>query len=298
MNGHIFLDRLTISIPALYMWKKGYFSNSLSSPSLQEWIGMMRTDPLKIPKKGKIQEIPIDTTEGHFNPAIMCYQWKGPEYPTMIFHHGNNEKPFDFSRGAKNIFPGIFYPEITSKNINILLIRAAFHDKKLKDYMEHIRHLKYFTGMLMASVCVVEMAVKALKKRGSEPILLSGISLGAWVTNLHRSYFNSLDSYIPVLGGTALDLLFTRSAYRKMTGRKARNIPLYLHEKLNFEHDFAKVKSNNCYPLLGRYDQYIQYEKQILGYGNIPVKVIPKGHLTAIMQPREIKQHLIEHLPV
>ena len=298
MNGHSFLDRFTTAIPSLFMWKNGYFARSLETPSFNEWKEMMQTGPLKIPKSGNIQEISMDTPEGHFNPAIMCYQWKGNDFPTIIYHHGNNERPFDFSRGAKNIFPGIFKPEISSKNINILIIRAAFHDKKLKDYMQRIRHLKDFTGMLMASVCVAEMAWKTLKKRGSQPLLLTGISLGAWVTNLHRTYFNSMDSYIPVLGGAALDQLFLSSAYRKMTARKARNKPEYLREKLNFEKDFAQVESDNCYPLLGRYDQYIQYEKQVVSYGNIPVEVIPKGHLTAIMQPAGIKQHLLKHLPV
>jgi hypothetical protein len=127
---------------------------------------------------------------------------------------------------------------------------------------------------------------------GNSPVI-SRISLGGWVTNLHHSYYNSADAYLPLLAGAALDHLFTDSGYRKMGGRIARENPEKIKETLNFEEDFQKVKDDNVFPLLGQYDQYIQYERQRKSYNRDNVMVLKTGHVTSFLSTQELRKHII-----
>lgn len=176
---------------------------------------------------------------------------------------------------------------------NLIAIRAPFHNASLKEYQKKINHLFNFVGMLSVSVKLVEAIISTLKDQGAEKVLVSGISLGGWVTNLHRSYYNSADVYVPLLAGAALDHLFTDSVYRKMGGKIARENPEKIRAILNFEEDFQKVKDDNVFPLLGRYDQYIQYERQKKSFTTDNIKVLETGHVTSLLASTDLRQHIL-----
>jgi hypothetical protein len=240
-----------------------------------------------------IHETEAKTPVGKIDPAYYVAQWKGKGYPTIIYHHGNNERPFDFSRFAKNSFKNIFMDSKEPIDANLIAIRAPFHNASLKDYQKKIKHLSNFVGMLSVSVKLVEEIIESLKKQGGPPVLVSGISLGGWITNLHRTYYNTADVYVPLLAGAALDHLFTDSGYRKMGGRIARENPEKIKETLNFEENFQKVKDDNVFPLLGSYDQFIQYERQKKSYTTENIKVLESGHVTSFLLAQELRKHIL-----
>jgi hypothetical protein len=224
-------------------------------------------------------------------------QLKGMDYPTILYHHGNNERPFDFSKYAKNSFKSIFRDAPEPVEANIIALRAPFHNQSLKHYQQKVADLSHFIAMLCTSVEMVEGIIQKLREEGyAAPILLSGISLGGWVTNLHRTYHNSADIYTPLLAGAALDDLFTQSIYRKMAGKAGRKNPGTLSNTLNFEADFEKIKDDNVSPLLGRYDQFIRYERQKTCYGNRTIQVIDKGHVTSLLNPNLLRNHVLSLL--
>jgi hypothetical protein len=179
---------------------------------------------------------------------------------------------------------------------NLIILRAPFHNQATGDYAVKLGDLANFVAMLAVSVTLVQRLVTRLKQQSDQPVLVTGISLGGWVTNLHRTYFNSADRYLPLLAGAALAELFLTSAYHHLTGRLARENPDKLRQILNFEDAFRQVKEENVYPLLARYDQYIQYDRQKGCYGQQPIQVLEKGHITAAMASDKLRKHLLQHI--
>ncbi len=292
MNKHIFIDRLTALMGSAASGRNRFFSNSVESQGYQEHLNNIS---LAIPeiREGR-HEVPAGSLAGEMDPAFYVNQLKGKDYPTILYHHGNNERPFDFGKFAKNSFKTIFLDAPGPIDANIIAIRAPFHNDSLKHYQQKIADLSNFMALLCTSVELIEGVVQKLKEEGyAAPILVSGISLGGWVTNLHRSHHNTADIYAPLLAGAALDDLFTRSIYRKMAGKAGRESPATLRSTLNFEGDFEKIKDNNVFPLMGRYDQFIRYERQKTCYGNHKIQVIDKGHVTSLLNAGLLRNHLL-----
>ena len=163
-------------------------------------------------------------------------------------------------------------------------------------YLEKIGVLGHFTAMLAGSVALIESLIESLHQKGNKQIIISGLSLGGWVTNLHRSFFNTADTYIPMLAAAGLDALFLTSYYRNLCSMKAREHSEILTKVLNFEEEFSSCKTNNVFPLLAKYDQFIEYERQKQSYKDIPIQVLEKGHITAALASNMLTEHLLKHL--
>ncbi|MBD3386030.1 abhydrolase domain-containing 18 [candidate division KSB1 bacterium] len=294
MNRHILLDKLTASIASLASGKHRFFSDNIDSASLRENLYSVSIQEFDLTPG--IHELNAKTLVGELDPAFNAAQLKGTEYPTIIYHHGNNERPFDFSRFAKNSFKSIFYDTDESIEANLIAVRAPFHNSTLKAYQRKISQLSNFAAMLMTSVKLVQELILVLKREYSGPVLVSGISLGGWVTNLHRTYYNSADAYVPLLAGAALDELFITSGYRKLAGEPAVQHPEQIRKILNFENDFQQITDDNVFPLLGRFDRYIEYERQKVCYGDRPIKVLETGHVTSLLAADKLREYIVEHL--
>lgn len=295
MNKHIVIDNLTADIAALISSNKKFFSRSIESKTFPDLVKSVRITIPDIPGEGtfNVDASIIDTT---LDPAFRVEKWIGPGHPTVIYHHGNNERPFDYRKGAKNTFLNIFVKEIDSFNANLIVARAPYHNMPIREYQEKMLYLNNFMTMLSASVKLNEAIVQQLKEKSSAPVITSGISLGGWVTNLHRSFYNSSDFYVPLLAGTYLAELFMKSKYRKLTGKPAKENPEKVRGFLNFNVDFKKVTEKNVFPLLARFDRFIEYDVQEKSYPGHPVKVFDAGHVTGAINSGEIRRHLLEVL--
>lgn len=295
MNQHIFFDNLTAFIGALATGKKKFFSQNLESLSFSEL-----TEKTKIKFPETIQEgtheLKAETPVGILDPALKIVKWLGADFPAIIYHHGNNERPFDFRKSAKNTFYQIFANKQEEIKANLIVVRAPFHNGSLKAYKEKMTDLQNFVAMIATSVKLNEAIISELRNQGCNKILTSGISLGGWVTNLHRSYFNTSTAYVPLMAGTFLGELFIRSKYKKLAAENALKNPDVLRKVLNFDKAFKKVTTPNVFPLLGRYDEFIEYDVQKESYTGHPVKVIENGHVTGALNTKALRNHILEIL--
>lgn len=294
MNIHALADQSIIYLAALFSGKHKFFSESVESPGYTEHL---RHIQMEFPAFSTgITELQADTLAGTIDPAFDVYQLKGKGYPTILYHHGNNERPFDFGRFTKNSFQDIFVGEAEPMKANLINIRAPFHDDTLRFYQQKISRLSNFVAMLSASVVLLERLTTLCRSRDMEPVLIAGISLGGWITNLHRAHYDSADAYVPLLAGAALGDVFTDSAYQRMTGPPAQERSDMLKNILNFEEDFLRVPDDNVFPLLAKYDQYIQYESQKTCYVGHPIQVLEKGHATALLATDDLREHILQTL--
>lgn len=294
MNRHVFLDNLTATMGALAAGKQKFFSRSSNSPSFKDFFSAI---DLEIPfqEAEGIVEVQVNIA-GIPDAAYKVEKWLGRDYPTIIYHHGNNEKPFDYRRAAKNTFYNIFVKARGAIDANLIVVRAPFHNLSIGEYQSSMTELEKFMGMISASVKLNEGLVAALRRNSRRHILTCGISLGGWVTNLHRCYFNSSDSYVPLLAGACLGELFLESSYRKLTGSQALMQPEVLRNRLNFRGDYEKVVDKNVFPLLARYDQFIVFNTQLEGYRGHEVATLEKGHVTAAVNSLALRNHVLKVL--
>jgi hypothetical protein len=294
MNLHEFLDITSVTLASTIAGSSKFFADSVETSTFNEHLAAIN---LKFPTiKGEgIYEVFTETFAGKVDPAFQVVQWQGKGLPFIIFHHGNNERPFDYSLTSKNTFKNIFYQKKDFEDTCLVSLRAPFH-KDTKEYLGRIRHLTHFVSMLAVSVKLVEKLVRYAREQGHLPIVVTGISLGGWVANLHRTHFNTADAYIPMLAGASLAEVFLSSAYRKLTGNLALENPQNLRETLNFERKFARVSDNNVFPLLAVHDQIIQYNIQKRAYGKRPIEILEKGHITAALDSAALRLHVISNI--
>jgi predicted esterase YcpF (UPF0227 family) len=294
MNLHAFLDHYTVLAGALVAGRRKFFSQSLESPIFSE---ILETTSLQLPEiRGEgIYEAPAETPVGVLDPAFYVAQWLGDDYPTLIYHHGNNERPFDFGVFSKNSFKHVVLAQREQFAANLIALRAPYH-QSLTHYMGQITHLVNFAAMLAVSVQMMEALQVRIREQGSASVMVTGISLGGWVTNLHRAFYNSADLYAPMLAGAALDEVFTTSAYRRLTGELALSKPEQVRHVLNFEAQFASVNTDNVFPLLARHDQIIVYNRQKQCYGERSMTVLEKGHTTAALAYGSLRDFLLARL--
>ena len=294
MNKHTLLDSYPVNLASLFFWKSKLFRHNLDSPTYEELFDSISFEWPEIKGEGTY-EVPTQTAVGKLDPAFRIARWNGSDHPTIIYHHGNNERPFDNRSFAKNTFRDIFLAKNANVPANLIVVRAPHH-RSFRGYLKQMGSLATFTAVLSVSAMIIEKLTRYAKE-SSNRVALSGISLGGWVTNLHRAYFNTADVYIPLLAGTAPGDVFTHSIYRKLTAPLARKNPEKVEGILDFGTKFAEVKDKNVFPLLARYDQLIRFEKQKASYGKEhPVAVIDKGHVTGSLAVDELRRHITAHL--
>jgi hypothetical protein len=291
-NIHELIDVATIRTSALLLRETKFFARSLDSRPLVAVVNGSEASVDEIHRPGE-RTVTVDTPVGTFEAAYMPWQWLGPGYPTVVYHHGSGERPFDFGRFSSNSFRRLFVAAGETIPANLVAVRAPFHDGSNVDYARAMGDLENFVGMLAASVGLIDALVSRASDRTGSPVLASGISLGGWAVNLHRACFDTVDRYVPILAGAALGEMFVSSVYRKMTAGPARRRPDLLREVLDFEPEFTAVGADDCAPLLARYDRIIEYDRQRPAYEGMSPSVLNRGHVTGSLATDRLREHVL-----
>ena len=299
MNRHEFVDVATTRLSALLVGDAKVFAGSLDSPRIGDVVAGSR-----VPDLGgvdlddpAVRSVDVETPVGTFEAAYRPWRWLGPEHPTLLYHHGSGEDPLDFGRFSSNSFRRLFDGGAFDVPVNLLALRAPFHDGSTRAYARAMGELSNFVGMVASSTALVEGLRAGLVEAGCPAVTVSGISLGGFVTNLHRAYledarFGAADRYVPMFAGAALGEMFVSSVYRWMTGELARSNADRLREVLDFVDAFHAVESGGCSPLLARYDRIAEYDRQLPSYAGMDVAVLEKGHVTGALATGSLRTHL------
>ena len=294
MNVHALIDKISIKSTEILVVTNKVFSKSIDSPSYAEHLKNIELQVPAIDGEGSY-EVQAETLAGEMDPAFLIYRWKGSEYPTLIYHHGNLERPFNFSWYMKNTFRDIFAAKGEQINANLIAVRAPLHKGSIIKYAKKIGHLTNFIALLSVSTRLIEHLVSFFKPQSQGRIIVCGISLGGLAANLHRTYYNTADIYLPLCAGAALGDVFMTSAYRRVAKIVHDNRDI-VQNIIDFEEKFKNIETDNVFPLLARYDQLFRFERQNLSYKGHPVEVLEKGHWTAALSSRALRRHIIHHI--
>lgn len=293
MNHHELLDIATVHLSSVLARDATFFARSVDAPKLRDVASAADTAIDDVTSAGRT-DVAVETPVGEFTASYMQWQWLTPDYPTIVFHHGSNEQPFDFGRLTSNSYRRLFVGQDVPANL--VVVRAPFHVGSNRDYLRAMGDLENFVGMLAAATGLTEALVSRVEALGSAPVV-SGISLGGWVTNLHRACFGSAARYVPLFAGAALGEMFVSSSYRHLTAETALARPDHLRAVLDFEDRFRDIADDDCRPLLGRYDRIIELDAQRSGYGALPMTVLEKGHITGSLASDALRDHVVGALP-
>jgi len=120
------------------------------------------------------------------------------------------------------------------------------------------------------------------------------MSLGGWITNLHHSYFDSCNEYLPIFAGAAPDHLFSDTVYTKLLADSVRSEENFrrIREAINFEQNFAQRSNANVHACMARYDQFIRLERQSGIYRPEQIRLLERGHVTGSAARKELARHL------
>ena len=195
MNRHELIDVATIRFSGFLLGETKFFARSVDAPPLVD-VTTETTPPVDEvgdPSTAGRCDVVVDTPLGTFKTAYLPWQWLGPDYPTLVYHHGSGERPFDLGRFSTNSFRRLFLGVEEDLPINLIAVRAPFHEGSNREYAKAMGEMANFVGMLAASVGLLEALTERIADRTDELIALSGISLGGWTVNLHRACFGSAD---------------------------------------------------------------------------------------------------------
>ena len=286
ING--FIDNYAMSIGALVARKHKYFSKGIESKKIIDVANSLNIDMPNIKGSGYYPFF-VEYEDKKQEAAFNIEQWIADESPVIIYHHGAAEGSYDFS------FKKILAKNKNEIKANLIAIQAPFNQNN-KTFLESIAYLSNYTFMLAGSVVIIDKLVDQLRKLGSEKIIVTGVSLGGFVTNLHFTYRNSADEYRPLFAGGKLADAFIDSAYSKVTSINGKNNPKKLRETLNFDADLINKDQSKLYPLLGEHDQIVKYETQRNSYNSSNLKTIPYGHATGSTKFKLLREFILDAL--
>jgi hypothetical protein len=286
MSIHGLIDQWAVGLGARFMPK--YFREGYDSPTIREHLQGVTLEMPQIGGEGDY-DVRATTGVGELHGAFRMARWMGESCPSIIYHHGASEIPFDYG------FKRIFLLNRHQTPVNYFLVRAPFH-RSMKEFQHGIRTLANVMAMLAVSVSLIERLVQLNMKLGVSQILVAGTSLGGFITNLHHIHYNSAHVYTPLLAGLAMHDAYLKSVYSRAVSAEAKENGTVIESILNFENDFAQTDHSNVFPLLARYDQLVRYEQQKASYGDCPVATINKGHTTGALSYKLLRRHVFRHL--
>lgn len=286
MNVHAFLDEAVLTIGSWFSPKA--LRNSITSPPIEAHLYGVKLDAPAIHGEGDY-DVTARTLAGELDAAFRIAQWLGTQHPTVIYHHGASETPFDF--GFNHIFPH----EEQAIRANLALVRAPFH-RSSEDFFSHNDTLANLLAMLAVSVHVVEHLVTYSREQQAGRTVVAGTSLGGFVSNLHHIHFNTAGIYAPIMGGADLAHVYLDSVNRKGVSSLAKRNPTVIREKLNFEPAFLACDNRNVFPLLARFDQIVPFDRHTRTYGDQPIATMSKGHITGALSFGRVRRHILSSL--
>jgi len=110
MNRHELIDIATVRLSALFLGETKFFVRSVDTPALVD--ATIETTPpvdnIDDPSTAGRHDVVVDTPLREFETPFLSWQWLGLESPTLVYHYGSGERPFDVGRFSTNSFRRLF----------------------------------------------------------------------------------------------------------------------------------------------------------------------------------------------
>ncbi|TVR38257.1 MAG: hypothetical protein EA388_00360 [Nitriliruptor sp.] len=284
------IDRAGCRLGAWIYRRDRSFGASLTSDPLPQVVRSTSAEVADL-EPGVIHPVVASTPSGRLDAACLLHDWQGSRRPTVLFVHGSGETPFDAGGTPKGSFRNLL-TRGRDLDVNVIAVRAPFHDGSQCGSKRALAHLDNDVGMLAATTALLSALTRQLRDEGCPAVHAVGISLGGWVVNLHRDYHGDADHYVPMIAGTRPSAVFTTSIYRRLVAEETCQAPDQLRSILDVDDGFRASRTAPCAPLLARYDRLVELEEQLPGCDGLDLRIIDKGHFTGMAATRILRDHV------
>ena len=278
MLTHILGDKLFL---LLINWLgTPFFSGSMETATFEEH---MDNTHVSLPRLSgsDLQPVPIQSLAGEITAGVRVVVWTGATAPTIIFHQGGGEIPFDQTISAA-------YRQGPSPTVNVIAVKTPFQTTQT-ELAESFVHFNNYVAMIASVVQTTEALIQSQDLAASSRVLVGGYSLGGFVSGRHHIIYNTADAYVPFVSGTAHAEIFLTTVRASKIARKQKEI---LRSRLNFTKNWAASDNSNVFPVLSRYDQLNRLAVQGPSYGDMALDIWTGGHLYGAKRPYLIRDKL------
>jgi len=289
INSDKFKDWLLLLITKIAT--KKFFRESIKTKSFAENLAAV---DVTLPKIAGINEYSFtaNTLDGEMATGLKILRWAGPEAPTLIYHQGGGEIPYDYTLSK-------MYPKESSDkdaahsphSLNILVVQAPCQATR-DEVRDAYPHLRTYVAMMAVPVAITEKLIKTVFNK-APVVAVAGYSLGGFVTCRHHLAFNSADIYLPFMCGTRHAEIFLTTVH---SGDDVKRNQGYFRQILNFEQEWLETEHSNVFPVLGEFDLLNRLDTHLPSYGDTPVEVWQGGHLYGVNNPDKIRNKIEQHM--
>jgi hypothetical protein len=205
--------------------------------------------------------------------------------PALIFHHGASQT---------NYMTALNYLYLRNQNVplNVFSIKAAHHESK-QDFLGNcVDSFLNWQLTLWGSILAVEEYVKLMKNKNCSKVIIGGSSMGGIVATMHMLLFNSADLYLPINAYPNIGKIFLSRAYKYAVDRyqqRAENSDY--PEAFALEHLLRDDMKEKAFPILARFDEYIDYAEATRFWRGFEVKTFDVGHMSTMFMAPEIRKY-------
>jgi hypothetical protein len=281
---HESLDRLHVSLVNRLM--PGAFRHGSTSPGLHQHLAAVRLElpPLTAARQYRVM---AETLIGPVETGYHVRLGARADLPVLVYHHGIAEMPYDKS------FRLIFR---TRQPIpaHLAAVQAPFH-RSWFTVREGVSTLNHFMAMCAVSVKLMDAVRGLLAEHGARGSLLTGTSLGGYITLLHHLLLGTAERYVPLLAGPDLAHVMLATHYRRLLAPQALAQAEHIQSRLDYRQAFEASNTRRVFPLLARYDLDIlcDYHEACYAASGVPVVTLPRGHITGAMAFGALRRHLL-----
>lgn len=265
------------------------FRHGLDSPSFQEHLAAVVFDlpPLT---EARHYTLRARTLVGELECGFQLRRGKRRELPVVLYHHGIAEMPYD------KTFRGIFRARHLV-DAHLVAVRAPFH-RTWRDLIPGLATLKSFLAMCAVAVQLIEVVRHTLVGCGAHGSLVTGTSLGGFVSLMHHLVYGTADVYVPLLAGPDLAHIMLETHYCRYLAPQALEQPRPIRALLDFRQAFQASDTQHIFPLLARYDLDMLYAHHYACYAarGVPVVTIERGHITGSLAFTALRAHVLSCL--
>jgi hypothetical protein len=211
-----------------------------------------------------------------------------PTAPLVMFHHGLNEVPYDFS--WRHIF---YHPSLA--NVHAVCIQAPFHESYSLPLAEGLATVQNAYQMFAGSLRMMEIVQACFEADGVVDTAVTGVSWGGTTSLLYEGLFQKTKAVIPLLSSPNLAQVMwdiVQLFKRPITISRAD-----LQQAFDFTAYYEQCDPDKVFPLLGEYDRFFRLERHGDVFarppsGKRPFTTIPDGHITGHMKTAGLRRHI------
>src|SRR5262245_47151159 len=191
--------------------------------------------------------------------------------PVLIYHHGLGEFPYH-----RNL--GWILPRRIPVDAHLVAVQAPFHRHHL-DCLRGLACLSRFVAMCAVSVTLIEALRQAFLAQGARSCVVTGTSLGGFVSLLHHIEHGTADLYAPLLAGPDLAFSMLSTPFQVFVAPPARAEPAAVRACLDAREAFRARDGRRIVPMLARHDVCMPYAHHHAEYAakGTEVAIVERG---------------------